>query len=172
MINRVLAFALLASFSLASAIPASAADMKVGFVDVPKILDTAPQAKQARSSIDREFAPRDRKLVAQQKELRGLEDRLIRDREVMSAPNRGQLEGEIRTLKRELRRAQDEFREDLNRRRNQELLKLQKKVISAIRTLAKEQKYDLIISDGVLFAGDRVEMTSKVLDRLQRDFKK
>jgi outer membrane protein len=150
----------------------SAAEFKVGFVDVAKILDTAPQAEKARSAIEREFAPRDRKLLQQQKELRQREDRLIKDGQVMSAAKRGALERDIRTLKRELRRGQEEFRDDLNLRRNKELGKLQRNVITAIRQLAKEQKYDLVISDGVLFAGKRVDITDKVLSKLKQDFKK
>jgi outer membrane protein len=150
----------------------SAADLKVGFVDVAKILDTAPQAEKARTAIEREFAPRDRKLLQQQKELRQLEDRLIKDGQVMSAAKRGALERDIRTLKRELRRGQEEFRDDLNLRRNKELGKLQRNVITAIRQLAKEQTYDLVISDGVLFAGERVDITDKVLSKLKQDFKK
>jgi len=151
---------------------ANAAEVKVGFVDVRKILDTAPQAERARLAIEREFAPRDRKLLQEQKELRQLEDRLIRDRDIMSAAERGRLEREVRTMKRELRRGQEEFRDDLNLRRNQELGKLQRKVITAIRALAKAENYDLVISDGVLFAGSRVDITDKVLAKLKQEFKK
>jgi len=151
---------------------AHAAEVKVGFVDVPKILDTSPQAELARRAIEREFAPRDRKLLQEQKELRQLEDQLIRDRDIMSAAERGRLEREIRTMKRELRRGQEEFRDDLNLRRNQELGKLQRKVITAIRALAKAEKYDLVISDGVLFAGARVDITDKVLAKLRQEQKK
>lgn len=145
---------------------ASAADIKVGFVDVPRVLDKAPQAEEARSRIESEFAPRDRALLQQQKDLRALEDQLIRDREVMSGQQRTKLERNIRTRKRDLRRSQEEFRDDLNLRRNQELGKLQRKVVTVIRELAKSEQYDLVISDGVLFAGARVDITEKVLIRL------
>ncbi|TFH40328.1 MAG: OmpH family outer membrane protein, partial [Lysobacterales bacterium] len=69
------------------------------------------------------------------------------------------------------RRAQDEFREDLNLRRSQELSKLQLKVTEIIQVLAKAEKYDLIVSDGVIFAGQRVDITDMILERLRADFK-
>jgi outer membrane protein len=47
---------------------------------------------------------------------------------------------------------------------------LQQKVTEVIQVLAKAEEYDLIISDGVIFAGKRVEIT--VLERLRADFKK
>lgn len=147
-------------------------NLKVGFVNVPKVLDTAPQAAAARSIIEREFAPRDQKLLKKQKRLRQLEDKLIRDRDVMSARERRKLERDIRTMKRELRREQGEFRDDLNLRRNEEFRKLQGRVVSAIRSLAKSEKFDLVIGDGVLFASSRMDITAKVLARLKREAKK
>ena len=153
------------------AAPASSAEMKVGFVNVAKVLELAPQAEAARNRIEREFAPKDRDLLQQQKDVRSLEDRLVKNAAVLSEAERQRKENEIRAAKRELRREQDEFREDLNLRRSQELSKLQQKVTEVIQELAKAEKYDLIVSDGVIFAGDRVDITDKILERLRADFK-
>lgn len=150
------------------AMPA-AAQVKVGFVDVAKVLDQAPQAEAARDRIEREFAPRDRELLAQQKEVRSLEDRLVKNAAVMSATERQRQEGDIRTLKRELRRSQEEFREDLNLRRSQELSKLQQKVGEVIQVMAKADKYDLIVTDGVVYASTKVDITAQVLKRLRAE---
>ena len=146
---------------------ANAADLKVGFVNVSKILEVAPQADVARKLIEEEFSPKDRHLIEQQKTLRRIEDQLIRDREVMTSSERVNLELQIRNMKRDIRRQQEEFREDLNIRRNQELGKLQRRVISTIRALAEAENYDLIISDGVLYASSRVNITEKVLTKLK-----
>jgi outer membrane protein len=151
---------------------AASAEVKVGFVNVAKVLELAPQAEAARNRIEREFAPKDRELLQQQKDVRGLEDRLVKNAAVLSEAERQRQETEIRASKRELRRAQDEFREDLNLRRSQELSKLQQKVTEVIQVLAKAEKYDLIVSDGVIFAGKRVDITEMILERLRADFKK
>ena len=154
------------------AAPAASAEAKIGFVNVAKVLELAPQAEAARNRIEREFAPKDRELLQQQKDVRSLEDRLVKNKAVLSDVERGRNENEIRAAKRELRRAQDEFREDLNLRRSQELSKLQQKVTAVIQVLAKAENYDLIVSDGVIFAGTRVDITDKILERLRADFKK
>jgi outer membrane protein len=153
------------------AVPAASAEVKIGFVNVAKVLELAPQAEAARNRIEREFAPKDRELLQQQKDVRGLEDRLVKNAAVLSDVERQRDETKIRASKRELRRAQDEFREDLNLRRSQELSKLQQKVTGVIQVLAKAEKYDLIVSDGVIFAGTRVDITDKILKRLRADFK-
>ena len=150
---------------------ATTAEVKVGFVNVAKVLELAPQAEAARNRIEREFAPKDKELLQQQKDVRSLENRLVKNAAVLSEAERARKETEIRASKRELRRAQDEFREDLNLRRSQELSKLQQKVTEVIQTLAKAEIYDLIVSDGVIFAGKRVDITDKILKRLRADFK-
>ena len=150
---------------------AAQTSLKIGFVNVAKVLDKAPQAEAARNRIEREFAPRDRELLDNQKELREEEDRLVKNAAVMSESERQRKEADIRTLKRELRRSQDEFREDLNLRRSQELSKLQRKVAEVIRAMSKDQNYDLVITDGAIYAGERVEFTDQVIERLNREFK-
>ncbi len=150
---------------------AAAAEVKVGFVDVRKVMELAPQSEEARNSIEKEFAPRDRELLQQQKEVRTLEDRLVKNAAVLSEVERQRKETDIRASKRELRRAQDEFREDLNLRRSQELSKIQQTAREVIQKFAKAEKYDLIVSEGVVFAGKRVDITDKILERLRADFK-
>jgi len=150
---------------------AAAAEVKVGFVDVRKVMELAPQSEEARNGIEKEFAPRDRELLQQQKEVRSLEDRLVKNAAVLSEVERQRKETDIRASKRELRRAQDEFREDLNLRRSQELSKIQQTAREVIQKFAKAEKYDLIVSEGVIFAGKRVDITDKILERLRADFK-
>jgi outer membrane protein len=167
---RTLSTAVVLLAMLASPVLAQS-QVKVGFVNVPRVLDQAPQAQDARARIEREFAPRDRELLDEQKEIRGLEDQLIRDGDVMTEAERVRLEQEIRQRKRDLRRSQDEFREDLNLRRSQELSDLQREVIQVIQSIAQDEKYDLIVSDGVIFAGARVDITDTIIARLKAEFK-
>ena len=152
--------------------PAVAIDLRIGFVDVARVLDQSPQAEEARQRIQAEFAPIDQEIVRLQRELRTLEDRLVRDGAVMANEERMRLERDVLSRKRELRRLQEEFREDLNLRRNQELQKLQRQVVLTIRAMAKSEGYDLVISDGVLFASERVDITGTVLERLVEEHKR
>src|SRR5687768_14644112 len=66
--------ALLAPFGAAQA-----QQMKIGFVNVPRLLEEAPQAKGAMQALQDEFAPRQREIVAQQKDLKTKEEKLQRD---------------------------------------------------------------------------------------------
>ncbi len=166
--NRIIQSLLLVGAVAVSA-AASAQDVRVGFVNIESVLEQAPQAEAARTKIEKEFAPRDRELVLLQKEIRQDNERLEKDEAIMSEEDARRLRRELRSKRRELKRLTDEFREDLNLRRNQELADLQREVLEVIQELAREGEYDLIIRDA-LFHSKRVDVSEQVVERLRRDF--
>jgi len=145
-----------------------AADYRIGVVNAAKILEAAPQADAARKALEKEFAPKDHELVAAQKELKKLQDQLAKDSAIMSEANRKRLERKIVNQRRELKRRQDEFRDDLNFRRNEEFSKIQREIVKAIQDIAKEDKYDLVVGEGVIYASDRMNLTGKIIERLKK----
>ncbi len=153
------------------AINAQAAELKIGFVNAALVLEKAPQAEDARAELEKEFSPRDKALVKMQKTTRDLEDKLARDGAIMSESERRKLERDIVARKRELKRSQEEFREDLNIRRNEAFDALRRRVFEVITDMAKKEKYDLILSDGVVYADRRIDITDKIIEKLKQEFK-
>ena len=146
---------------------AQAADVKIGFVSIAKILNSAPQADAASKRLEKEFAPRKKGLDDAVKSLRKQEEKLAKDGAVMSESQRRSLENDIRNQARELKRTSDEFREDFNLRRNEELGKFQKQVLDVVNGVAKEEGFDLVVNDNAtLYASPQVDVTEKVLKRL------
>lgn len=143
------------------------AELKIGFVNVAKVLEKAPQAAKAKSRLETEFSPRDKALVSQQKEIKSMEEKLTRDAEVIGDEERRRLEKDIIDKKRDAARAQQEFSEDFNMRRNEELGNLQKRIVEAVRALAKEESFDLLLTDGVIYADDAIDVTSRVQQKLE-----
>lgn len=144
----------------------SYAELKIGFVNVAKVLEKAPQAEKAKKRLEKEFSPRDKHLVSQGKEIKKLEEKLSRDATVMSESERRRLEKDIIAKKRDAKRSQQEFKEDFNMRRNEELTKLQRRIMEAIKALAKDEKFDLLLTDGVIFASQQVDVTNQVQEKL------
>jgi outer membrane protein len=143
------------------------AETKIGVVDMVKLVSEAPQAKAAQKKIESEFEPRRKELVALQKRIKELEERMRRDSAVMSDEEAQKLKRELVTKKRELERANDDFQEDLNLRNNEILTQLQNEVYDAMNAMAKEQKYDLILGQGVLYSSDAMDVTDKILEKLK-----
>ncbi|MGZ8152729.1 MAG: OmpH family outer membrane protein [Methylococcaceae bacterium] len=144
----------------------SFAELKIGFVNIPAVLEKAPQAEKAKKRLEQEFSPRDKQLVAQQKEIQMKEERMTRDGAVMGESERSNLEKDIVNKKRDAKRSQQEFSEDFNARRNEELGKLQRRIVEAIRSIAKDQRFDLLLTDGVIYASEQIDVTSQVQQKL------
>src|SRR5687768_16504796 len=64
------------------------AQIKIAVVNVPRLLEEAPQAKTAMQAMQDEFAPRQREMAAQQKDLKAKEEKLQRDGAVMAENER------------------------------------------------------------------------------------
>ncbi|MGD9888788.1 MAG: OmpH family outer membrane protein [Halothiobacillaceae bacterium] len=165
--TRVLSviFALALSGIASSAVYAK--ELKVGFVNSALLLDKAPQAEVARVQLEKEFSARERELVENQKAAQAIEQKLSKDGATMSDAERSRQERDLNRRMRELQRQQVEFRDDLNLRKNEELAKLQRTVYQVISEMAKSDEFDLILSDGVVFASPSVDITNKILERLQ-----
>jgi outer membrane protein len=150
---------------------AAYAQTKIAVVNVPRLLEEAPQAKTAMQALQDEFAPRQREIVAQQKDLKTKEDKLQRDGAVMAENERRNAEKELREGQRDLQRKQNEYVEDLNLRRNEELGKLQRSLLQEVQTFARSGNYDLVVGDGVLYVNESMDITAQVLGALQARFK-
>lgn len=160
-------FGVLLGFAfLLSADMVSAQDIKIGYVNAVKVIEKAPQGEAALKKLESEFGPRDKRLVSMQKDIKDLEDDLEKNALIMKDVDRREKEREILVMKRNLRRATQEFREDYNLRRNEELAVLQKIVKNAIVEIAKQEKYDLIVHEGTIYASSTIDITDRVLEKL------
>lgn len=165
---------LLFTTSLALLAPLGAAQaqqMKIAVVNVPRLLEEAPQAKAAMQALQDEFAPRQRAIVAQQKDLKTKEEKLQRDGAVMAENERRNAEKDLRDGQREMARKQNEYVEDLNLRRNEELGKLQRSLLQEVQAFARQSNYDVVLGDGVLYVNESMDITAQVLSGLQARYK-
>jgi outer membrane protein len=151
--------------------PVVAQDLKIGFVNIGRLINESPQATEAMESLQEEFAPRQREIIAMQNDFKEKQAQLERDREVMGAEERQNLDREIRKEERDLTRSQQEFTEDINLRRNESLGKLQRELLQQVQVFAGQENYDLVLSsDGVLFASPVIDVTEQVLAGLKESF--
>jgi outer membrane protein len=159
-----------AALLLAVALPATAQELKIGVVNVPLLMDRAPQTKAAMDALQEEFAPRQREILAKQTELQELVEKAQKDAAVMSETERRNAEKSVRDLQREVQRLETEFREDLNLRQNEELGRLQRAILAEVQTFAQAQGYDIVVGDGVLFASTAANITEEVLRAIEANF--
>ena len=86
----------------------------------------------------------------------------------MSEEQRNRVEKELRDSARDFERARGEFQDDVSARRNEEMSRLQRMLIDEVRTYAKAQGYDLVLSaEVVVYAGQTYDITPAILSAMQ-----
>ena len=159
---KKLAIAGLVSF----AISAQSAELKVGYVQVDKILQEAPQTAESGKKLEREFSPRSQELDRMAKQIKDLEAALDKEGLTISEAERRNKERDVQNIKIEFQRKQRELREDINLRKNEELGSLQDRVNKAVQSVSEAEGYDLVVYSGVAYASKKIDITDKVLKML------
>jgi len=143
----------------------SAADIKIGYVDVERIRRESAPAERASKQLEKEFAPRAQELQRREAQVKALQGQLEKDSVTMSENERRSKEQELSRASVDIQRMQREFREDLNMRRNQELGTLFERADKVIKQIADSEKYDLILQEAV-YRSPRIDITDRVLKAL------
>ncbi|HWN06459.1 MAG TPA: OmpH family outer membrane protein [Steroidobacteraceae bacterium] len=155
--------ALLIAAALVTAPAAGAQALKIGFVNFGRLLEESPQAKAAQAALEAEFMPRQRDVAAQQKSLQEKADKLQKEAAVMSEADRVRTEREMRDLELNVNRRFKELQEDLNLRRNEEVGKMQRALLQEVQAYARTNGYQLVLSEGVLFAAEGIDITPQLV---------
>lgn len=145
---------------------ASGQDLKIGYINGERVLRDSTPAKAAQAKLEAEFGKRERELADDANRLKAAADRLDKEAPTLSEAERTRRQRELIDQDRDLQRKRRVFQEDLNQRKNEELANVVERANRVIKQIFDGEKYDLIIQDGVVFAGPRVDITEKVIRTL------
>ncbi|HSH27700.1 MAG TPA: OmpH family outer membrane protein [Wenzhouxiangella sp.] len=148
----------------------AAQDLRIGYVDMKRLFDAAPQVVNAREALDQEFSPRNESLLADEARLERMEADLAEAGD-LSAEQRFEIEREIRNLRRSIDRRREDLAEELRFRTNAEKKALEETIEVAVNQIAEAGEYDLILTSPVAWASDRIDVTDRILQWLEEDFR-
>ena len=151
---------------LVSAMPAFA-DTKIGYIDTERLFRDSTLAIKAQKKLEQEFAKRDQDIQKMVKQARDLQNVLEKEDLTMSDSDKTKKERDLANLTREIQRAQREFREDLNQRKQEEFNAIHEKARNVILEIANKEKFDLIVENAV-YASPRVDLTDRVMKALEQ----
>jgi outer membrane protein len=150
-----------------AAIAPANAEIKIGVVNATKLMQEAPQAKAVTEALRGEFAGKQRELTAQQAALKAKQEKFERDGATLTPEQRQRAEKELRDGNRDYSQKLNDVQEDFNTRQNEELSRLQSAIVAEVQSYALSQKFDLVLTDGVIFATSSLDITAAVLAGLQ-----
>ena len=152
------------------AVPAqaqAAGGLRIAVVNYGVLLQESPQAKAAVDSLRAEFAPKQHTLQTEATQLKAKEDTLKKNEATMTQDQRDQAEVDLRERYQDLAHKQSEIQDDVNTRRNELMSQLQKQLVQVVQTYAKQQRYDLVLADGVIYADQGLDITPAILNALK-----
>jgi outer membrane protein len=163
---RLAAFLLLLSFACGAS---AQNNIRIGYVDMKQLFETAPQVVAARNALDDEFRPRNETLLADENRLIELEQTLAETPQ-LDDQGRLELERDIRNLRRSIDRRREDLREELRFRTSTATKALEETIEVAVRQVAEERGFDLILTSPVAYASDNIDITDFILEWLEQDF--
>lgn len=144
---------------------AQAQELKVGFVNLDRVLRDAAPAKAAQAKLEAEFSRREKDLGDAEIRLKTSSDKFEKDAPTLAESERARRQRDLVEQDRELQRKRREFQEDLNQRKNEELSSVLERANRVVKQIFDQEKFDLIVQEAV-FASVRVDITDKVIKSL------
>jgi outer membrane protein len=154
--------------SASSGLMAADVGYKIGFVNTSRVLKEAPQARKVEERLNSEFEPREEQLKLKRQEVLRIEEQLKSTEVQIGINTRRKLEREIRLKVSQLKFLEQEFREDQNLRRNEEIHDLQQVIANVLLKLGDSERFDLILTEGVSYVSNQIDITAQVIDMLKR----
>jgi len=149
-----------------------AGDLKIGVVSVERILTEAPQVDAVNTSMLERFGPQRDELKEMEKEINKMQENYKRNELVMSEDKLNELKKELIAKLQTIKQKEAVLTQEVTTVRNQELAILQQQVRGVIDDIAKKGKYSLILSEGVAYTDEKLDITDQVLDKMKAAFKK
>ncbi|HQW80491.1 MAG TPA: OmpH family outer membrane protein [Pseudomonadota bacterium] len=148
---------------------AFAQSARIGYVDMKRLIDNAPQVLDARRTLEAEFNPRNKALESEQNRLAEIEARDRRDSAILPKTAADSLKREIEALRKSIERTRKRLAEEFKARGDEEFNRQWPRIEAAVIAYARENQLDLVVQAPVMYASAQIDITDAVLARLKRD---
>ena len=142
--------------------------VKIGYIDTEQVINNLPQYQQSIDEISIEFEPKKQELLDL---FRHIELLKVNINSINKSEKKENLQLELSKLKslEESFKQETEFwQETMNNRKIDLLLEIEQLINSTISELATSENYDLILYENAAYVSDEVNITKKVIERIQK----
>lgn len=144
-----------------------AGEIKIGVVNTEKVLRESRPAIAAQKKIEKEFQARDARIGELSAQIKALQQELEKNMSATHEEDRRLKERELASLSRRYQRTQQQMREDLSLRQNEEYGLILERINQVIKELAEKQSYDLILQlQDSVYRSARIDITDQVIKAL------
>ncbi|MEM9302960.1 MAG: OmpH family outer membrane protein [Pseudomonadota bacterium] len=141
---------------------------KIGYVDFERVANNSPQIALGRARLEDEFQSQNVSIEEDEQRLAEMEDRLIRESDIMTEEQVESLELRARSLRRQVQRDREDLADEINFRVNEVQKEVEAEIGDIVRQFAENNGYDLILVTRILYVSDTVDITDDVIEILQQ----
>ena len=148
---------------------ALAESVKIGYIDTQMVVNNLPQYQQSVNEISKEFEPKKQELLDLFKHIELVR---IKVNAINNTDKKENLQIELSklaSLEESFKQETEFWQETMNTKKIELLQKIELLINNTIKELAISENYDLILYENAAFVSDEINITSKVIERIQKN---
>ncbi|MGD0276005.1 MAG: OmpH family outer membrane protein [Syntrophales bacterium] len=142
----------------------AASDLKIGVIDMDKILKDSKGAKKAQELLKEDFQSKQNKLVSKEKEVRKTEDELKKLEGKGNPEDVKEKRDRFTQQVKEYKRLQSDLEEEFKKDKMEMTQKVLDEIKEVVNSFAKNEKYTLILEKKqYIWATDTTDITDRII---------
>jgi len=143
--------------------------IKIGYIDTEQVVNNLPQYQQSVLEISKEFEPKKQELLDLFKHIELLREKVITINNTEKKENLQIELSKLTLLEESFKKETEYWQETMNTKKIELLQKIELLINNTINELAISESYDLILYENAAFVSDEVNITNKVIQRIQNN---
>ena len=145
----------------------NASSVKIGYIDVEKVINNLPQYQQDNDSLVQRFEPKKQQLLDLFKHIELLKENLNNfDKSINNDLYQKELD-KIKELEVSFQSETELWQNQLNQEKLVLLQKIETMINQAINEFAASENYDLILYENAAFVSDDINITNQIIFKIE-----
>ena len=147
--------------------PINANSIKIGYIDVEKVINNLSQYQQENNTLIQQFEPKKQQLLDLFKHIELLKKNLNNVETTVSNETYQKELEKIRELEISFQTDTELWQQQLNQKKRESLQKIETMINLVIEKFATSEKYDLILYQNAAFVSDQVNITNQIISKIE-----
>ena len=146
-----------------------AESVKIGYIDTQSVVNNLPQYQQSVEELSKEFEPKKQELLDLFKHIELVRVKINAINNTEKKDNLQIELSKLALLEKSFKQETEFWQETMNTKKIELLQKIELLINNTINELAISENYDLILYENAAFVSDEINITSKVIERIQKN---
>ncbi len=144
--------------------------LKVGYVDIKKVVSESGVWKKTLEDLESEYKTKEEVIKQREVNLKKIEEDLSKQRLVMDEEVKRLKEEEYRKEQRSLKRDVEDWNQEIAEKQREKTRKILSEINNVIKKIARDKGYTMIFDKNdkigaILYASDEIDLTQEVISR-------